>query len=145
MVDAFNAWLDTLQQTPKSPLTLPSPSPTSTPPAAAASSQRGDLDAESSATSRTVNNTHNHVGSRREIPIHSRGIPARRFHVLRLAEIFHGRGEAHVEFAWNPFASARLHSQWSERDCLHLCIAPGVSDALAMATLEALVRAHEAT
>ena len=28
----------------------------------------------------------------------------------------------------------------SQRDCLHLCIAPGVSDAIALATFEALVR-----
>eukprot|EP00966_Prymnesium_polylepis_P072961 1694459-Prymnesium_polylepis.1 len=54
-------------------------------------------------------------------------------HVLRLAEIFAGRGDAHAEMAWNPWAHG--HSQ---RDCLHMCVAPGMSDALALATAAAI-------
>ena len=60
-------------------------------------------------------------------------------HLLRVAELYEGRGDAHVEFLeedLEPHTPAGPKP--SKRDCLHLCVAPGVLDALALATLEAL-------
>eukprot|EP00966_Prymnesium_polylepis_P317219 7328816-Prymnesium_polylepis.1 len=50
--------------------------------------------------------------------------------VLRLAELFRGRGDAHTEWAWNPADRGKTH-RISQRDCLHLCVAPSVTDARA--------------
>ena len=58
-----------------------------------------------------------------------------RLQIIRVAEMYSSRGYAHVEYM-SELGSTDKHSQ---RDCLHLCIAPGVSDALALATLAGLV------
>lgn len=55
------------------------------------------------------------------------------FRLLRVASLYAGRGEAHVEHAGAEGAAAG-----SPRDCLHYCVAPGVLDALALETLSAL-------
>ena len=47
--------------------------------------------------------------------------PATGPRLLRLSDLFRGRGEAHVEWAWNPFVSK---GRGSQRDCLHLCVRP---------------------
>ena len=60
-------------------------------------------------------------------------VPAR---LLRAAALYAGRGDAHVEVA---FETNRL----SQRDCLHYCVAPGVLDGLALETLAALGRWDE--
>ena len=39
--------------------------------------------------------------------------------LIRLSDLFRGRGEAHVEWAWNPYLSK---GRGSQRDCLHLCV-----------------------
>ena len=54
-------------------------------------------------------------------------------HVLRISETYDGRGDAHIGniTALDPRLGTR-------RDCLHWCQLPGVLDAFAMATLEAL-------
>ena len=56
-----------------------------------------------------------------------------RVRLLRLAELYRGRGDAHVEYL------EENTGRHSRRDCFHLCVAPGVTDALALATLEAVL------
>ena len=58
---------------------------------------------------------------------------AAQLRLVRVAGLYKGRGEAHVEHAGEGGHSG------SPRDCLHYCVAPGVLDALAQETLAALV------
>lgn len=57
----------------------------------------------------------------------------RKFHLQRVAALYAGRGDANVD-------SAGEANHYSQRDCLHLCVAPGVLDALAMETLWTLAQ-----
>ena len=65
--------------------------------------------------------------------------------VLPLAELYSSRGDAHIEHELEPLSSSStglVHTasaaSGGRRDCLHLCVAPGVLDAMAMATLAQL-------
>ena len=58
--------------------------------------------------------------------------PASPTSLVRVAALYAGRGEAHVDHAAE-------HNDASPRDCLHYCVTGGVLDALALETLGAAV------